>query len=252
MNREPIPMSFPLPSAIDLADAFADFGEQRHQAVTTARALPPAAQRLCIDHRVKWLPDGHQKVPEAIRDVLDRVRDLSPTRRPSICARRRDGQAWVVLGRLDAMSHEVIHVGQGFVSRDVKDHYLGKVAQQGHTLLKGARNAVRHGANVADFSDLTVMRQEIEQMKPNDTNSVWARQREFDKPCSSAISEIAASQGLTTPTVIRACVYAAYLEIAGAMDSTTLLGLELVAYRYEGQQDELEHLYKTAVTTIAA
>lgn len=241
----------PLPSALELADAFAAFGERRRDAVTTARALPDAAQWVVVNPRVRWLPDGHPAVPAKLSQHLDRVRHLSPSGTPSICGRRSDGNACVVLGRPEAIPYEIIHVAQGLVSGELRARIVAQTVRQGETLLAAARDAVRGGAPAADFADLTAIRERAGALDTTKPGWISAFQTDLREPCTPALHAFGEGHGFATDQALRSSVYAAYLERAAPLEPNGMVAMALVAYRYETDQTDalLAHLYLTAAAS---
>lgn len=238
----------PLPSALELADAFAAFGERRRDAVTTVRALPDAAQWVVVNPRVRWLPDGHPAVPAKLSEHLDRVRHLSPGGTPSICGRRADGNACVVLGRPDAIPHEVVNVAQGLVSRELRARVFAQTVRQGEELLTAAREAVRGGAPAEDFADLTAIRDRAKALDPAKPDWIARFQDDLRQSCAPALHAFGAARGFAGDQALRSSVYASYLDRGSRLDPNGTVAMALVAYRYETDQGDalLEHLYLTA------
>lgn len=241
----------PQPSALELADAFAAFGERRRDAVTTVRALPDAAQWIVVDPRVRWLPDGHPAVPARLSEHLERVRHLSPTGTPSICGRRADGHACVVLGRADAIPHEVIQVAQGLITRELRGRIVRDLVREGEDLLTAAREAVRTGTPAAEFSDLTAIRDRANSLDPGKPEWISAFRADLVEPLSAALGEFGISRGLSSDQALRASVYAAYLDRKATLDPNGAIAMALVAYRYEVDQtaESVQHVYKTAAAS---
>jgi hypothetical protein len=235
-----------MPSAPELADAFAAFGEGRRAAVVAVRALPDVAQWIAVDPRVRWLPAGHPAVPAQLAKHLDRVRHLSPTGTPSICGRRPDGQACVVLGRPEAIAHELIQVALGLATREMRERIVAGLVAEGDALLAAARDAVRQGTPADDFADLTMIREDARALDLEKIEWIAGFQARLTEACRPALSTFAFSHGLATDQALRASVYAAYLNRMKPLDPHGVIGMALVAYRYETDPEAsaLHDLYR--------